>query len=42
MTAGRLSVSVVVCAYTDRRWDDIVRAVASVAAQTCRAGELLL
>jgi glycosyltransferase involved in cell wall biosynthesis len=35
-------VSVVVCAYTDRRWGDIVRAVASVAAQTRRADELLL
>jgi glycosyltransferase involved in cell wall biosynthesis len=35
-------VSVVVCAYTERRWSDIVRAVASVAAQTCPADELLL
>jgi glycosyltransferase involved in cell wall biosynthesis len=42
VTAGRPSVSVVVCAYTDRRWHDIVRAVASVAAQTRRADELLL
>jgi GT2 family glycosyltransferase len=29
-----LSISVVVCAYTDRRWEDIVAAVASVRAQT--------
>ena len=36
------SVSVVVCAYTERRWDDVVRAVASVAAQTRPADELLL
>jgi O-antigen biosynthesis protein len=36
------SVSVVVCAYTERRWDDIVRAVASVAAQTRPADELVL
>ena len=42
MTASHPSVSVVVCAYTDQRWDDIVRAVASVAAQTRPADELLL
>ena len=42
MTPGGPSVSVVVCAYTDRRWDDIVRAVASVAAQNRHAEELLL
>jgi beta-glucanase (GH16 family)/GT2 family glycosyltransferase len=35
-------VSVVVCAYTERRWADIVRAVASVTAQRRRADELLL
>jgi glycosyltransferase involved in cell wall biosynthesis len=30
------------CAYTERRWSDIVAAVASVAAQRHRPGELLL
>jgi GT2 family glycosyltransferase len=30
---GRLSVGVVICAYTERRWDQLVRAVESVCAQ---------
>ncbi len=30
----RLRISVVICAYTDRRWDDIVAAVASIRGQT--------
>ena len=33
-SVASLRISVVVCAYTDRRWDDIVAAVASVRAQT--------
>lgn len=32
--AAGLRMSVVICAYTERRWDDIVAAVASVRAQT--------
>jgi glucosyl-dolichyl phosphate glucuronosyltransferase len=36
------SASVVVCVYTDRRWDDIVDAVASVAAQDVPALETLV
>jgi GT2 family glycosyltransferase len=42
MTGGLPSVSVVVCVYTERRWRDIERAVASVAAQTHRADELII
>jgi O-antigen biosynthesis protein len=42
VSPGLPSVSVVVCAYTEQRWGDIVRAVASVAAQHHRADELLL
>ena len=36
------SASVVVCVYTDKRWDDIVDAVASVAAQDVLALETLV
>lgn len=36
------SVSVVICAYTLRRWDDIVAAVDSVVGQSCDAAEILL
>ncbi|RJO73427.1 glycosyltransferase family 2 protein [Nocardia panacis] len=36
------SVSVVICAYTELRWDDMRAAVASVLAQTPRAHEVLL
>ncbi len=43
MTASvKPSVSVVVCAYTEARWDDLVAAVASVGAQTVPAAELLI
>jgi GT2 family glycosyltransferase len=42
MTSPVLSASVVLCAYTDHRWSDIVRAVASVHAQTTPAHEVLL
>ena len=42
MSPGVPSVSVVVCAYTEERWGDIVRAVASVAAQHRPPDELLL
>ena len=41
-TGTDLSVSVVVCAYTEDRWDDIVDAVAGCAAQTRPADEVLL
>ena len=36
------SASVVVCVYTEKRWDDIVDAVASVAAQDVPAREMLV
>jgi GT2 family glycosyltransferase len=42
MSPGLPSASVVICAYTERRWDDIVLAIASVAAQTHRAEQVLL
>jgi glycosyltransferase involved in cell wall biosynthesis len=36
------TISVVVCAYTDRRWDDLLAAVASVHAQTVPALEVIV
>ncbi|RAY12334.1 glycosyltransferase family 2 protein [Actinomadura craniellae] len=37
-----VTISVVICAYTDRRWDDIHAAVASVRAQTHAPHEIVL
>jgi GT2 family glycosyltransferase len=37
-----LSVSVVICAHTERRWDDTLAAVASVRSQTYAAKELIV
>ena len=37
-----LSVSVVICAYTQERWDDITDALASVRAQTFPATEIIV
>jgi glucosyl-dolichyl phosphate glucuronosyltransferase len=37
-----LDVAVVVCAYTEERWDDIVEAIDSLQAQTEPAGEIVL
>ena len=34
--------TVVICVYTEKRWDDIVAAVGSVAAQDVRAAEVLV
>ena len=34
--------AVIICAYTEQRWDDLVRAVASVDSQTFRASEVIL
>jgi glycosyltransferase involved in cell wall biosynthesis len=39
---GGMKVSVVLCAYTERRWDDLVAAVASVRAQTRPPDELIV
>ncbi len=37
-----LSVSVVICAHTERRWDDTLAAAASVSGQSCAAKELIV
>ena len=37
-----LGTSVVICAYTERRWDDLVAAVVSVREQTVAAGEIIV
>lgn len=39
---GALTVSVVICAYTEQRWDDVLAAVRSVDAQTRPALETIL
>jgi GT2 family glycosyltransferase len=36
------NVSVVICCYTEERWDDIARAIASVRVQTLAASELII
>jgi glycosyltransferase involved in cell wall biosynthesis len=36
------ATTVVICAYTDRRWDDLIAAVASVREQTVAAGEIIV
>jgi GT2 family glycosyltransferase len=41
-TAVDPSISVVICAYTDRRWEDVVAAVASVRMQTRPAARTVL
>src|SRR4051794_23050063 len=40
--AGALRTSVVICAYTERRWDDLCAAVGSVAAQSPPPAEILV
>lgn len=35
-------ITVVVCAYTEKRWDDLLNAVASIRAQTLRPHELII
>ncbi|KAA9149738.1 glycosyltransferase [Amycolatopsis acidicola] len=42
MSAEDLATSVVICAYTDRRWEDLVAAVASVREQTVPASEIIV
>lgn len=42
MSTADPATTVVICAYTERRWDDMVAAVASVRAQTVPAGEIIL
>jgi GT2 family glycosyltransferase len=41
-TAPAIPASVVICVYTEKRWDDIVDAVASVAAQDVTPAEVLV
>lgn len=40
--ATRLSVSVIICAYTEQRWDDLGKAVASVQGQTESPEEIIV
>ena len=35
-------LAIVVCAYTEKRWDDIVAAIESLRSQTVTAGEIVL
>lgn len=42
MSNPRLEVSVVICAYTEERWDDLVAAVESVRRQTAPAREIIV
>lgn len=42
MTTQQLDVSVVICAYTEERWDDLVAAVESVKNQTVPAREIIV
>lgn len=37
-----LDVSVIICAYTDVRWDDLVAAIASLQRQTCPSREIIV
>lgn len=41
-TASAIAASVVICVYTEKRWDDIVAAVDSVAAQDVPAAETMV
>ena len=42
MTNALSNISVVICAYTEKRWDDLVAAVASVQQQTLSAREIVV
>ncbi|MDT7708484.1 MAG: glucosyl-dolichyl phosphate glucuronosyltransferase [Pseudonocardiales bacterium] len=42
MTSPAVAATVVICVYTEKRWDDIVDAVDSVAAQDVRAAETIV
>lgn len=37
-----LDISIIICAYTEERWDDLVAAIASVQAQTMPAKEIIV
>lgn len=42
MASGRVRFSVVICAYTEKRWDDLVAAVESLRVQTYPPDEVIL
>lgn len=42
MTASRIKVSVVLCAYTEKRWEDLVAAIGSLQRQSLPPYELIL
>jgi glucosyl-dolichyl phosphate glucuronosyltransferase len=42
MKPSHLSISVVICAYTEERWTDLLEAVQSVSAQTSKPGEIIV
>ncbi len=42
MQNAAIEISVVICAYTENRWDDLVEAIASVQQQTISAQEIVL
>jgi GT2 family glycosyltransferase len=42
MTDHRPAVSVIICAYTERRWDELIEAIASAADQTVQPLEIIL
>lgn len=42
MTDGKLDVSVVICAYTEKRWDTLVAAVESIQRQRALPGEIIV
>jgi glucosyl-dolichyl phosphate glucuronosyltransferase len=42
VTLSTESTSVIICTYTQERWDDLTRAVASIRKQTCPAQEIIV
>ncbi len=42
MTQQELSICVIICAYTEARWNDLVEAVASLKRQTYVAAEIIV
>lgn len=42
MTSVSLKVTVIVCAYTERRWDDLVKCIVSIHGQSRKPDELIL
>ena len=42
MSQEKLSISVIICTYTEARWNDLVEAVSSLRKQTYAAEEILI